>query len=490
MKAESSKRKDKIALVKVGVDKFLHPVGILYLGDALKKAGFDVRIFNIFPSEIDRTINDILEIKPLVVAFSTLTGGQTKWTYLMSRAIKKRNKDITIAWGGVHPSMLPEDCLKEDCIDIVCMGEGEELITELSTCLAGSGDLAGIRGIGYKKDREIIFSPPRPFISNIDAYEPDWSLLDNFERSVRTVHRGRRQAEFTTSRGCPYNCGFCYNLKFNDRKWRKHSVEFVLDRIAWLRRERDIRAIDFHDDNFFVDTKRAFYILEKMKEMDVIASRCLIRLDTLNEAVLKELRRLGVRLIFVGWESGTDRILKLVNKGITRQLILEKFELLSRFPDIAVTAASIIGFPTESWDEICQTIDFGVRLAEMVPNINITSQTFMPYPGSSLYELAKKNGFSLPRNMSDYSKFDSYGSQMELSWLPWADKRTSTIFYRIDKYTKLLAHSSGSNIFRTFGKNIFYQISRERLKKKYFAIPWEIPFLYTFNRYYNPKCPA
>jgi hypothetical protein len=138
--------------------------------------------------------------------------------------------------------------------------------------------------------------------------------------------------------------------------------------------------------------------------------------------------------------------------------------------------------------EIYDTVDLGVSLSEIVPDIVVTFQTFIPYPGSYLYQLACENGFSLPAKMLDYDKFDTYKGLMDLTWLPWADEKTKTLFYRIDKYGKLLTHSSGSNIFRTIGKELFYRIAKNRLRSRFFAFPWEIYVLHRFNRYYNPKC--
>ena len=482
--------KDRIALVRIETDEVLHPNGPLYIGGALKKAGYDVRLFNIFKGDMAKTVERVIETRPLFVGFSTLSGAQTKYSYEMSKALKERDGNIKIVWGGVHPTMLPEECLREDCIDIVCMGEGEELAVDLADSLSQGRDLEGMAGMGYKTGDALSVSPRRPFIEDLDAFEPDWSLLDDFEKCVTLLPDGRREIGFIASRGCPYNCSFCYNLKFNARRWRRHSIEFVVDRIGYLRKRHDIRAVQFHDDNFFVDMARAMEILERLKKIDVVATSCLIRLEAINEDVLKRLKGLGVRRIFVGWESGTDRVLKLINKGLTRETILEKFDILSKFRDISVTAASIIGFPTETWDEICQTIDFGVRLSEMVPDIVVTFQTFIPYPGSDLYHLAMQNGFSPPKDMSGYDRFDTFAGRMDPTWLPWADENTKTIFYRIDKYGKLLTHSKGSNIVRTLGKDLLYKMSKARLKKKFFAFPWEIAVLYYFNRYYNPKCPV
>lgn len=484
----TSSHKKIIALVRIESDVVIHPLGLIYLGGSLKKAGYDVKVFNIFKQDIEKTADEIAALRPLFAGFSTLTGVQTKHTHEMSRALKARDKSITIVWGGVHPTLLPEDCLKEDCVDIVAMGEGEESIVELADALSRGEGPDRVKGMGYKRGGKAVIDAKRPFITDLDACRPDWTLVDDFEKCVTILPDGRRQVDFVTSRGCPYNCSFCYNLKFNDRRWRKHSFEYVIEHIGYLRREHDIRAIQFHDDNFFVDMKRAFSILEKLKEMDVVATSCMIRLEVLTEDILKRLEDLGVRRIFVGVESGSSRILKLINKDLTREIILKQFKLLSKFPNISVTAAMIIGFPTETMDEIWQTVDLGVELSEIFSDIVVTFQTFIPYPGSYLYQLAVENGFSLPKDMADYDTFDTFTGRMNLTWLPWAGTGTKALFYRIDKYGKLLTHSKGSNALRTFAKELFYRISKARLKMRFFAFPWEIWVLHRFNRYYNPKC--
>ncbi|MFC1577283.1 B12-binding domain-containing radical SAM protein [Candidatus Omnitrophota bacterium] len=479
----------RIALVKIDCDRVIHPLSTIYLGDALKRAGYDVRVFNIFEGEMEGTLDDILSMDPVFVGFSVLTGLQTKISARMSEAVKKRAPGIPVVWGGVHPSILPEDCLKESFVDIVGMGEGEEMVVELAGALSEKRPLDGIAGVGYKSpDGSFKINPRRAFLPDLDKYRPDWSLEKDFNRCVSVLPDGRRQVDFTASRGCPFNCAFCYNLSFNQRRWRKYSFEYVINEIKLLKERYDVRAIQFHDDNFFVDLERAFGILESIKKMDVISTSCMIRLDLVNEDILKRLSRLGTKRIFVGWESGSERILRLINKGLTRELIIEKFKLIAKFPELAVTAASIIGFPTETWEDICETIDMGVRLAAILPNIVITYQTFIPYPGSHLYGMARKEGFSLPKDMSGYESFDTFTGEMKLNWLPWADAGTQQLFYRIDKYGKLLTHSPGSSAVRTLGKRFFYEMARLRLRSKFFAMPFEIEVLHRFNRYYNPKC--
>lgn len=478
-----------IVLVKIDCDRVIHPLSTLYLADALKKAGYDVRVYNVFEHETDAVADEVLKLDPLFIGFSVLTGLQTKLSAAMSAAIKRKAPMIPIVWGGVHPSILPEDCLKKEFVDIVGIGEGEDVIVELAGALSARGPLEKIPGVGFKEPGgSFRINARRAFLKDLDAYRPDWSFEKDFDRCISVLPDGRRQVDFTASRGCPFNCAFCYNLSFNQRRWRKYSFEYVVNEIKYLRERHNVRAIQFHDDNFFVDIPRAFAILEALKSMDVISTSCMIRLDLITEDILKRLSALGTKRIFVGWESGSERILRLINKGLTKELVIEKFKLIAKFPELAVTAASIIGFPTETWRDIYETIDMGVKLAGIVPNIVITYQTFIPYPGSHLYELAIKNGFKLPEDMSGYSAFDTFTGEMKPTWLPWADASTQELFYRIDKYGKLLTHSPGSSRLRTAAKNFFYELARLRLRLKVFAFPFEIAVLHRFNRYYNPKC--
>jgi len=124
----------------------------------------------------------------------------------------------------------------------------------------------------------------------------------------------------------------------------------------------------------------------------------------------------------------------------------------------------------------------------MIPGIVVTYQTFLPYPGTDAYELALKEGLRPPSRTEDYEVYDTFGTSMPLEWLPWADRNTSKLFYRIDKYGKLLTHSESTSALRTLGKKILYNLAKFRLRHRFFAFPFEIFILFKFNRYYNPEC--
>lgn len=486
--------KNKILLIKIENESVYNPLGLLYVGSHLKNNGYNVDL-QIIPSTLFLDINFIEQkakaiIKEgyLFVGFSVLSGPQTKYSAILSKKIKEINDETCIVWGGIHPSLLPQQTLNESYIDVVVIGEGEKTALELADALSRNYDLRLVNGIGYKEDNKLMFNKEREFIKDLDKIIIDWSLVDMQKCLLEIPGRNERSFIYLTSRGCPHNCTFCYNKIFNKRKWRIHSIERIVSDIALIKKNYKIKTISFMDDHFFVNKNRSFEILSKLKAMDVTCSEFLLRVDEITEESIKRLNELGVKRIFVGVESGNDRVLSLMNKNTNRKMILEKFKILSKYKDIAVNSAMIIGYPTETLNEIEDSIDLGIELAEMIPGIVVTYQTFLPYPGTEAYELALKEGLKPLSRTEDYEIYDSFGKSMPLTWLPWADKNTRELFFRIDKYGKLLTHSKSTSLIRTIGKKFFYYLAKFRLRHRFFAFPFEISILFKFNRYYSPNC--
>lgn len=450
------------------------PMGLLYVGNALKQAGYKVEIYDLKPQEIAHAAKSIADTKPLFLGISTLTGLQTKHSALLSMAIKQLDEKLPIIWGGIHPSILPQDCLKEDYIDAVVIGEGEETVVELANAYYNGAGLKGVLGTGYSSGRDIFINEPRPKQKDIDKFSMDWSLVD-IDRYIRKTYKGRRQIDFVTSRGCPFDCGFCYNSAFNKRLWRAHSLEHVLESVNRLKKIADFDDIQMQDDNFFVKEERAINIISQLKKLNVQSDYIQMRLEKVEDWIIKALIENDVERLFIGWESANPRILELINKNITREQLFEKFTLLSKFPKISTNGSAIIGFPTETWDEIGVTVDFTLFISKLIPGALINLCTYLPYPGSPIYELAKKEGFEPPKRQLDWGVFDLFDSRkLELTWLAWAGKSEREKFFRLDKYAQLLNHAKSTSPLRTLVKKIFYHFARFRLKHRFFNYPFEI----------------
>lgn len=411
-----------IILVKINLSAFMDipPLGILYVGDALKKAGYQVQVLHISPEQVEESVQQILDKNPLYVGFSVFTGSAMRSYAEMSRKIK-RHSNIPIVWGNVHPSSLPVQCLQETYIDYVVIGEGEETAVELAQALEDQRELGEVMGIGYKLNGEIAITKPRPFIQNLDDYALDWSLVD-IEQYISSFGNVNRAIRFVTSRGCPHRCGFCYNMLFNKRSWRKHSVGFVVSQINRLKEERGINGIMFMDDEFFVNKKRAISIVEQI-DLPYYAS---CRIEYIDDEFARQLAETKCRYLLIGLESGSDRILKLINKDIKVSDIKAGLRALSNYPQIQVSGSLIFGFPTETRDEFRSTLKLIVELLDNKSNMTFTTGWYMPYPGSELYEFAIQHGFHPPKRTEDWEALDRWIDNFELTWVDWISTAETT----------------------------------------------------------------
>lgn len=451
------------------------PMGLLYIGSVLRQRGYDVRIHHILSRDIESVCGKILERDPLFVGFSSFTGPVIKNTVTMMRKLKQGNPSIPVVWGGIHPTLVPRQCLQENAVDYVSIGEGEETVVEFSESIDDHDKLSKVKGIGFKSGGKMVINAERPFLKNLDFIELDWVLLEDINQYVKTVG-GRRLFPLYTSRGCPHNCGFCYNLQFNKRQWRAHSVEYVMRMVATLREKIDFNAVSFDDDNFFTDWSRGIEIIKRLKEVGVDTDWLDLRVSYLTEERLDTLAELGIKCIFTGWESGNERILRLINKQITPQEILAKMQSIAKRRQFReVDTAAIIGFPTETWRETRKTLDLALRISKILPNVNPMIQTYLPFPGTDLFPLAVKEGFKMPQDPMGWEHFDIIDGQFEITWLknyPFLNIRKR--FYYISKYVFMLNRTKEKNFLLTAGKHFFHHLAYFRLRNQFFWFPWEI----------------
>ncbi|MDD4902804.1 MAG: radical SAM protein [Patescibacteria group bacterium] len=445
----------KIILIQINFsddhsEKIL-PLGILSVGSALKKSGFDVELLNINEKEIDKTAGYIIGERPLFLGFSVMTGIQTKHSAELSKKIKA-GSDIKILWGGIHPSLLPEQCLKEDYIDFVAVGEGEETVVELAQRLEGGGSLSGLLGLGYKDGDSFHLNPERPLIKSLDEWPMDFSLLP-MDKYVYKLDKYERVIAYKASRGCPFNCAFCYNRFFNKNRWRAWSVSRVVKDIEYLKENYQIDAVKFYDDNFFVDKSRALEILRRIN----LPSHLEVRIDMIDDELARELKERKIFDLLIGVESGSDRILAMINKRITVERVIAAVKSLAKY-DVPASYSAIVGLPGETKKEFEDTIDLLYRIYKIHPKSAITLGAYMPYPGSQMYEMAIEAGFKPPVKTEDWGKIDRFRKDFSS---PWVDGNK---VWRIREYFKLLKIKLGPI-------NKWFEF---RIKHRFFACPLDI----------------
>ncbi|NQU77863.1 B12-binding domain-containing radical SAM protein [Candidatus Falkowbacteria bacterium] len=445
-----------ISLVKINYtqdhSQHILPLGILSVGSALKRAGFKVKLSNINEKQISALVHELALMKPLYVGLSVMTGIQTKHAVEFSKFLKEKAPEIKIVWGGIHPSLLSEQCLREDYVDYVMIGEGEVTSVEFAQALSGGDDLSKVKGLGFKLDGELVFNEERPFINDLDEYPIDWGLVD-LEKYIYPLAGYKRVIAYKSSRGCPFDCGFCYNRIFNKNTWRTWSVEQVVRDINFLKKEYKVEAIKFYDDNFFVNKDRALEILEGIK----MPAHFEVRIDAVTEELARKLKEYQAFDLLIGVESGSDRILKMLNKRITVDDIKKAAKILGKY-DLRATYSTIVGVPTETKEEFEKTIDLMYELYKIHPKAVFTLGAYMPYPGSKLYDFCLEHGFRPPKTTEGWGNIDRFRPDFKN---PWADGKRVWI---IREYFKLLK-------FRLGPVNRWFEW---RIKHRFFALPLDI----------------
>ncbi|MGQ9691636.1 MAG: B12-binding domain-containing radical SAM protein, partial [Thermoproteota archaeon] len=295
------------------------PLNLLYLASFLEKRLRKVKILddNLYGLGFEKIAKIVAGYNPLVVGITAVTA-TVKTTFCYIKAIKKLLPNALIVIGGPHATFMPEQTLMECAeLDVVVRGEGEETLSEIVDTyeVKGLEGLGEVKGITYRKSGVIKENAARPFIENLDSLPFPARHLIPFE-AYRVM--GSPIGDMITSRGCPFFCGFCSSSRLMGKRYRRRSASNVVDEIEELVYKYEVRDIEFIDDIFTLDRKRVEEIVKAIKErkLDVNFATS-SRVDTIDSNLLRMLKNAGLSTIFYGTESGSDRVLRLMEKGIT-----------------------------------------------------------------------------------------------------------------------------------------------------------------------------
>ncbi len=429
------------------------PLALLSLAAIPDKKGYNVKI-------IDQRINhdwknellNSLKKDPICVGITCMTGKQILYALEVSKIVKEESQ-VPVIWGGIHPTTLPEQTLQNPYIDILVLREGEITFMELIEALEKKSSLKNVKGIYYKENGKIIKNPEREFIKNLDEL-PDlpYKLVDVKKYSSLDIEGS--SLDFSSSRGCPYRCSFCYNTYFNKNTWRPFSAKETVKRLKNLVDKYKIRTIYFQDDNFCADLNRLKEILIgiKREKIDIKWGTLGLRVDTakrMDAEILKLMEETGCINVDIGIESGSERILKMIDKRINIEDAIKVNRKMSKFPFI-IKYTFIIGFPTETREEIFQTVKTSIKLAKENKRAYTPLSIYTPYPRTPMYDLAIKEGFVPPKSLEEWGKFNL--DNWHLSFKSWLSQ----------KQIRYLDSIGLSSLFAN--KNIRYKINKRLTK--------------------------
>jgi len=369
------------------------PMGILYVATYLKNAGVEVSLLDATAKRlsIKETANWIKKEDPDLLGFSTLTC-TSRTAPQIAREAKKENPNLTVVFGGLHATYNPTRILKKyPWIDVVVRGEGEQTALELVETLEKEKSLKNVLGITFRNDGEIISTPDRPLIKDVDTIPfPDRTLLDTEYHALAAGINAapKKYTSFVTSRGCVYNCRFCGIRALAHNIWRPRTVQNALEELLLLE-SQGYTQFHFVDDNFMLNQKRAIELCREIRreKMD-IDWICLGRVDNCSYPMLKELVRAGCKIIHFGIESANQRILDYYNKRITPQQSRTAIKAARKAGVDVIIGSLIVGAPDETPQEIQNTLQFAKQLKLDIPEINILAA----YPGVEIWDELKTKG--------------------------------------------------------------------------------------------------
>lgn len=397
------------------------PLGLAYLASIAREKGFDVKIVDSLAENI--TFDDLRKImnqySPDVVGITSTTS-MIPDAYQVAKIAKEISKDTVTIIGGPHVTFVPELTLQESQdMDYVVKGEGENAFSDILDILNKKKEPKEVLGIAYRKENGIMNNPPQPLIMDIDTIpEPAWDLLPMEKYEIDNVQFGT----IMTSRGCPYNCIFCSSSLQFGKQWRGHSVERVIDELKTLRYKYNKMEIEFLDDTFTLNMKRALELTKRIYQegLDIRWSGS-ARVNLFNDEIANSMKKAGAHTVYFGIESGSQKILDFIGKNITLDLARLSVSKASK-AGLHTLGSFIIGFPDDTLSDVKTTLKFSKTVGVTVAQFTIAT----PYPGTKLWEYVMERKLLLTMNwrkfttLSPVIKLKNFTSDQILKWLSWA----------------------------------------------------------------------
>ena len=374
--------------------------------------GFSVRIFDFNAHEYDDFVGVFHEFKPEFVGITFVTP-LIQEANRVAQMVRDLDKRTVLIAGGPHCSSFPESTLKETVFDVVAVGEGDFTICEI---LEGK-DYTNIEGIAYKKDDEIRVNPRKPFIKDLDVLPfPEYSLFDlkNYKVSP-AIARKNPVAWVETSRGCVYDCIFCNKNCFG-KTFRVKSPERVVDEFLRVI-DHGFNEIYLADDGFTTNMKRAKKICDLLIAKNIRINWSLlngVRADRLDLELLEKMKAAGCYRIFLGVESGSQRVLDTIKKGTTIEQ-LENAVSWAKKAGIEVVGYFMLGLPGDTEETMQKTIDFAKKLDLDLSKASIT----IPLPATEMFHDLDKQNLIKTYDWTKYNFHSIPSTIYDHRTLPW-----------------------------------------------------------------------
>ncbi|NQU74351.1 MAG: B12-binding domain-containing radical SAM protein [Candidatus Omnitrophica bacterium] len=478
------------------------PLALLCVSSFLVKNGFAVKIItdSLCDNYIDEAVKECKD--SICLGITAMTGNQITEGLKLSSLIKARYPDLPVIWGGWHASIMPESTLRDPNVDIIVVGQGERKFYEVVKTLLDSNrnNLRKIPGVSFKENGQLIMNNEFA-IEDMGNFPPvPYDIID-LEKCFSKTEYGDRTISYISSYGCPYRCSFCIEPIVNKRKWVSLPAQRVIDEWGYLYKRYAIDSIAVYDNNFFVNKQRVVDICEGLIKRNIkirwgnVNGR-IPQLVKYEKEIWALMERAGLSMVLTGSESGEQEVLDLIHKDAKVEDIYEFTKLCNKY-HIKILFSYMLGIPWSDNAEFnAKKVDYELNslLGQVNELLKISKKNrfmvyaYTPFPGSEMFEMAKKHGFEEPKMLREwgdmiYSPEDIF--QTASYKRGWLTKKQFYLITMLEQYIfgmmdldarDWIAKNFNNRLFRLFFKAVFtigYFLARIRLRLKLFGFPMD-----------------
>ena len=468
------------------------PMSLLAQGAVLEgKHSYRIVDGNLEPDPVAALHASIEEDGVDVLGVTVMPGPQLSHAVPLCRDLAERFPDLTIVWGGYFPTQHYDVCLRASYVDYVVRGHGELVFRGLLDRLGNGEDPTDLPGLAYRSSGEPVSNPM--------AQIPSPDTLPDFpyhrvamERYARRTFMGRRTLPHHSSYGCPFHCNFCAVVNMVGGRWLAQSAERTAATARRLVRGWGADAVEFYDNNFFTQEARTAEFAERILDLG-IGWWGEARIDTLmkyDDRSWRLMRDSGLRMVFLGAESGSDETLENMNKG-GKASTERTLEIAARMREYGIVPemSFVLGNPPDPEADVRMTLEFIREVKRVNPATEIVLYMYTPVPlAGTLYDEARASGFAFPETLEGWvSREWREFSQRRTGHTPWVGdplRRRVRDFERvINAYYPTVTDPGLSGVWRW----ILRAVSAWRYHLRVYRFPLELKALHRFMGYQRPE---
>lgn len=462
------------------------PYGLLYVASSLRDHGFK-------PFVLDMNVHDLQTLREVLtknktiiyVGFSAYTGQILGDILSLAEEIKKVSPRMPLVWGGPHATIMPELTIRNTHVDIVCIGEGEKTASNIARTLKAGGNLADIDGVCFKDHGNIIKTKAVERIKDYNATSLGLERMD--VTPYIFLHKGKKTSFFITSRGCPYRCGFCWNVNFCHRIYQSWSLETLKREMDPLFRHGVKKILLL--DSFVGSLKRVEEIGNFFLENGIewaIEDGCRVDYHC-SKDFFDILKRTRCTHVAFGAESGSQKILDFLAKDITVEDLIKSAEI--RPKEIGARYQWMVGVPGETKEDVLKTVALIKKISRINSHSAHSMELYSPLPGCNVYQKVIEAGWVPPESLEDWGKNRWEGQFPHHQGLTWFYKSVqySNIFYNFETLKEFSAYSSKTKWHYALAVKALYPFAWVRWKSGFFDWPLEYKFAEFFRKQVEKK---